>query len=74
MKKNTTWKFTDESSVTIQSSISGPSEFGHSIKRSYYIDYDNLSKYNTSMEYSLLTYSLIKDTIIGPFFQSDASE
>ena len=74
MKKNTSWKFTDEWSVTIQSSISGPGEFGHSIKRSYYIDYDNLSKYNTSMEYSLLTYSLIKDTIIGPFFQSDASE
>ena len=54
----------DDSSVTIQSSISGPGEFGHNIKRSYYIDYDNLSKCNTFMEYSLLTYSLIKDTII----------
>ena len=28
MKKNTSWKFTDESSVTFQSSVSGPSEFG----------------------------------------------
>ena len=28
MKKNTSWKFTDESSVTFQSSISGPGEFG----------------------------------------------
>ena len=57
-----------------ESSVSGPGEFGHSIKRSYYIDYDNLSKCNTFMECSLLTYSLIKDTIIGPFFQTDASE
>ena len=28
MKKNTSWKFTDESSVTFQSSIRGPGEFG----------------------------------------------
>ena len=28
MKKNTSWKFMDESSVTFQSSISGPGEFG----------------------------------------------
>ena len=28
MKKNTSWKFTDESSVTFQSSVSGPGEFG----------------------------------------------
>ena len=27
MKKNTSWKFTDESSVTFQSSVSGPGEF-----------------------------------------------
>ena len=31
MKKNTSWKFTDESSVTFQSSVSGPGEFGPSI-------------------------------------------
>ena len=28
MKKNTLWKFTDESSVTFQSSVSGSGEFG----------------------------------------------
>ena len=28
MKKNTSWKFTDESSVTFQSSVSGAGEFG----------------------------------------------
>ena len=28
MKKNMSWKFTDESSVTFQSSVSGPGEFG----------------------------------------------
>ena len=28
MKKNTSWKFTDESSITFQLSISGPGEFG----------------------------------------------
>ena len=28
MKKNTSWKFTDESSVTFQSSVSRPGEFG----------------------------------------------
>ena len=28
MKKNTSWKFTDKSSVTFQSSVSGPGEFG----------------------------------------------
>ena len=28
MKKNTSWKFTDELSVTFQSSVSGPGEFG----------------------------------------------
>ena len=28
MKKNTSWKFTDESSVTFLSSVSGPGEFG----------------------------------------------
>ena len=28
MKKNTSWKFTDESSVTLQSSVSGAGEFG----------------------------------------------
>ena len=28
MKKNTSWKFTDESSVTFQLSVSGPGEFG----------------------------------------------
>ena len=27
MKKNTSWKFTDEASVTFQLSISGPGEF-----------------------------------------------
>ena len=30
MKKNTSWKFTDESSVTFQSSLSGAGEFGPS--------------------------------------------
>ena len=28
MKKNTSWKFTDESSVTFQLSVSGAGEFG----------------------------------------------
>ena len=28
MKKNMSWKFTDESSITFQSSVSGPGEFG----------------------------------------------
>ena len=28
MKKNTSWKFTDELSVTFQSSVSGAGEFG----------------------------------------------
>ena len=28
MKKNMSWKFTDESFVTFQSSVSGPGEFG----------------------------------------------
>ncbi len=28
MKKNMSWKFTDESSITLQSSVSGPGEFG----------------------------------------------
>ena len=28
MKKNTSWKFTDELSVTFQLSVSGPGEFG----------------------------------------------
>ena len=36
MKKNTSWKFTDESSVTFQSFVSGPGEFG--LKNSF-IDY-----------------------------------
>ena len=31
MKKNTSWKFTDESSVTFQSPVSGPGESGLSI-------------------------------------------
>ena len=31
MKKNTSWKFTDESSVTFQLSVSGPGEFGPSL-------------------------------------------
>ena len=30
MKKNTSWKFTNGSSVTFQSSVSGPGEFGQS--------------------------------------------
>ena len=29
MKKNTSWKFTNESSVTFQLSVSGAGEFGH---------------------------------------------
>ena len=29
MKKNMSWKFTDKSFVTFQSSVSGPGEFGH---------------------------------------------
>ena len=28
IKKETSWKFTDESSITFQSSVSGASEFG----------------------------------------------
>ena len=36
MKKNTSWKFTDESSVTFQSSICGAGEFGLNMKR-YFI-------------------------------------
>ena len=35
MKKNTSWKFTDESSVTFQLSVSGPGEFGHTGKRCF---------------------------------------
>ena len=31
MKKNTSWNFTDESSITFQSSVSGASEFGLSL-------------------------------------------
>ena len=31
MKKNTSWKFTDESSVTFQLSVSGADEFGHNL-------------------------------------------
>ena len=31
MKKNMSWKFTDETSVTFQSSVSGVGEFGLSI-------------------------------------------
>ena len=31
MKKNTSWKFTDELSVTFQSSVSGAGEFGPSV-------------------------------------------
>ena len=33
MKENTSWKFTDELSVTFQSSVSGPGEFGLKQKR-----------------------------------------
>ena len=32
MKKNTSWKFTDELSVTFQSSVSGAGEFGQRLK------------------------------------------
>ena len=32
MKKNMSWKFTDELSLTFQSSVSGPGEFGHIIE------------------------------------------
>ena len=32
MKKNMSWKFTDESFVTFQSSVSGAGEFGHKLK------------------------------------------
>ena len=32
MKKNMSWKFTDESSVTFQSSVSGPGEVSLNIK------------------------------------------
>ena len=31
MKKNMSWKFTDESSVTFQLSVSGAGEFGHKL-------------------------------------------
>ena len=37
MKKNTSWKFTDESSITFQSSISGPGEFGLGLKIFYFV-------------------------------------
>ena len=32
MKKNTSWKFTDELSVTFQLSVSGAGEFGLNLK------------------------------------------
>ena len=32
IKKNTSWKFTDESSITFQSSVRGPGEFGLYLK------------------------------------------
>ena len=40
MKKNMSWKFTDELSVTFQSSVSGAGEFGLSImyQYMYYLD------------------------------------
>ena len=41
MKKNTSWKFTDELSVTFQSSVSGAGEFGLSmyvIRLEYFVD------------------------------------
>ena len=34
MKKNTSWKFTDELSVTFQSSVSGAGEFGLCVDKS----------------------------------------
>ena len=39
MKKNTSQKFTDESSVTFQSSVSGPGEFGLSLTKSGLADF-----------------------------------
>ena len=38
MKKNTSWKFTDELSVTFQSSVSGVGEFGLKIKMDFFSD------------------------------------
>ena len=39
MKKNTSWKFMDELSVTFQSSVSGPGEFGLKLFHSSKIDF-----------------------------------
>ena len=47
MKKKTSWKFTDESSVTFQLSVSGPGEFGirpYSILNMHYLKADNAKK------------------------------
>ena len=38
MKKNTSWKFMDESSVTFQLSVSGPGEFGLSVLEPHRMD------------------------------------
>ena len=55
MKKNTSWKFTDELSVTFQSSVSGVGEFGHSLFQ--FLEF--LSKGFVHMFYIVTTIYLI---------------
>ena len=43
MKKNTSWKFTDELSVTFQSSVSGAGEFGLKLVFTYFSVANKLS-------------------------------
>ena len=45
MKKNTSWKFTDESSVTFQLSVSGAGEFGPTLNRKIVLYKLNCFKY-----------------------------
>ena len=69
MKKNTSWKFMDKSSVTFQLSISGPGEFGLKVKINILFDFfskevqarlrvAHFSKFSPSVIWPILSYHI----------------
>ena len=65
MKKNTSWKFTDESSVTFQSSVSGAGEFG---LISQNVNTKSYWKNEPFSLYSLARYFKVRYWVLRGFF------
>ena len=74
MKKNTSWKFTDESSITFQSSVNGPGEFGQRLESIFFDGAAPARDLQSEEIVTLNTEIMTRKVVLWYFFISEMSE